>query len=303
MIGRRHPSTARRLVGLVAVLVLGSVAVAAPAAAGGSPKDLRPDLAMELPDSFRVCGAPTSGTFQTENCPTASPGDRWLRFDSLIMNVGKGTFRVVASRESTDQEHMTTRQRIKRTDGSWRWVSTDAVLGWAIEEDGHPHWHTQGMEKYRLFRLPEPFNGGAKVGVKRGYCFFDGEVVRPDLPGARSSPFYSFWSCGQPGSSQNALKLRVGISVGWGDIYPWNYAGQRVPIKNAPDGEYLLCLTADPRNDFVEKREANNESWARIRLTTMGQGNDYEVVVTVLARGRTPCHDQVPYPVKKLPRS
>ena len=57
--------------------------------------------------------------------------------------------------------------------------------------------------------------------------------------------------------SQGLLKLRVGLSVGWGDIYPARFAGQRIDITDVPDGTYLLCLTADPSNEFVElKAEA-----------------------------------------------
>lgn len=291
---------------LVRALVLGvavvtaSLANATSAAVAASDERL-PDLRMDVPQSFAVCGAPTTGTFQTENCPSPSANDRWLRFDSLIMNVGEGTFRVEASRASTAEDHMHTVQWIRQGPGSWRKVPTDAVLAWAQQEDGHPHWHTQGMERYQLFKLPEPFPGGAKVGVKHGYCFFDGFNVRPDLVHARSLPVYSFYSCGVPGQSQDALSLRVGLSVGWGDEYPWNYAGQRIDISGVDDGEYLLCITADPSNDFVELREGNNSAWARIQLTTSTQ--PYRVNVTVKATGRTACHLQLPYPMTRLSRS
>ena len=208
------------------------------------------------------------------------------------MNIGVGTFRVVASRASTAEDHMHATQWIRRPNRAWRKVATDAVLAWAQQEDGHPHWHTQGMERYQLFRLPRPFPGGAKVGVKHGYCFFDGFNVRPGLPEARPLPFYSFYSCGVPGQSQDALSLRVGLSVGWGDEYPWNYAGQRIDITDVEDGEYLLCLTADPNNDFIELRENNNASWARIQLTTTL--DPYKVTVTVLESGKTACRNSCP---------
>ena len=297
---RPHPSRWRRLAGLATMLVTGSLALAAPASAG-TPIDLMPDLRMAVPASFAVCGAPTSGTFQTENCPDATASDRWLRFDSILMNVGKGSFRVIAQRADVTVDHMDAVQRIRRTDGTWRVVPTDATLAWAQEEDGHPHWHTQGMERYRLFRLPSPFEGGAEVGVKHGYCFFDGMLLQPDLKRARPSPFYDFYSCGVPGQSQDALRLRVGLSVGWGDEYPWNYAGQRIDIGDVADGEYLLCLTADPQGQFEELRETNNESWARIGLTTVATEGSYQVEVVVVAQGRSACQAQVPYPIAQLP--
>ena len=294
----RRPGRARSLLVMLVVAVSGSsVLFPGLTMAGGG--DRLPDLRMLAPDSFEVCAAPTGGTFQTENRPQETDGDRWLRFDSVLMNVGEGTFRVIARRASTAEDHMRTTQWIRRADGSWRKEPTDATLAWAEEEDGHPHWHTQGMERYRLFRLPTRFEGGAKVGVKRGYCFFDGVFVRPDIRFARSSPVYSFFDCGQPGRSLDALYLRVGLSVGWGDEYPWNYAGQRIDVTDVAEGEYLLCLTADPTNDFEELRDDNNESWARISLTTV-TSPAFRVDVEVLAQGRSACQTQVTYPIKAL---
>jgi hypothetical protein len=151
------------------------------------------------------------------------------------------------------------------------------------------------MERYRLFRLPKPFTGGAHVGIKRGYCVFDGRIVRPDLPRIPAQT-YPFESCGALGSSQDLLKLHTGLSVGWGDVYEWDFAGQRVPIPGVADGAYLICLTADPLGQFRERREGNNESWARIRLTTTGG----DVDVTVLERGSSPCQRHVPYAIPDL---
>jgi hypothetical protein len=287
----------RALLGAAVAILLAAV----PVAGASVVVDRLPDLRMAPPGSFRVCGAPTGGTFQLEDCPPPAEGDRWLRFDSLLMNAGEGTFRVVATRPSVDEEHMTAVQRIRRSDGRWRTVPTGATLHWAEEQDGHPHWHTEGVERYRLFRLPKAFPKGEKVGVKRGYCFFDGRLVRPGLRFARSRPAYPFESCGKPGQSQDLLRVRVGLSVGWGDEYPWNYAGQRIPIHRVRDGEYLVCLTADPLGQFTELREQNNESWARIRLTTRATGTEHRVDVTVLGRGASPCQAQVPYAIAKLP--
>ncbi len=103
---------------------------------------------------------------------------------------------------------------------------------------------------------------------------------------------------GPPGQSQGALKLTVGLSVGWGDEYPWDYAGQRIGVTGGADGEYLLCLTADPSGDFLELDDANNEAWAHIELITLS--DPYRVQVQVLSDGRTGCQSQVPYPIPAL---
>lgn len=299
----RSVSMSRRLSTIVVGLMTATLLLTSPAAAGPAFVEELPDLRMLAPDDVRVCGweppARPEDTFQSEICLPATSDNRWLRFSSLLMNVGHGTFRVVAERASTAVNHMQATQWIRKPHRQWRKVATGATLAWAQEEDGHPHWHTQGMERYRLFKLPSPFAGGAKVGVKRGYCFFDGMFVRPGLAYARTSPLYSFLDCGLLGLSEDALRLRVGLSVGWGDEYPWNYAGQRIDISGVADGEYLLCLSADPTDEFVELSDTNNEAWARIELTTQ-ESPSYTVKVKVLASGRTPCQPQVPYDIALL---
>lgn len=294
----RPARTAVRLLVAAVATLTASLALTTSAAATTA-AELLPDLRMAAPTDLTVCGAPTTGTFQTENCPDETAGDAWLRFDSVLMNVGKGTFRLVARRSSTAEDHLHATQWIRRSDLTWRKLPTDATLAWAQEEDGHPHWHTQGVERYQLLKLPSAFPDGAKVGVKRGYCFFDGQSVRPDLRWARPAPLYSFYSCGIPGQSQSVLKLQVGLSVGWADEYPWNYAGQRIDISDVEDGDYLLCLTADPLEQFKELRDGNNQSWARIRLTTTAQPS-FKVKVRVLSRGQSSCQKQVPYPIHPL---
>jgi hypothetical protein len=294
----RPARTAVRLLVAAVATLTASLALTTSAAAGVA-VELLPDLRIAAPDDLTVCGAPTTGTFQTENCPNETAGDAWLRFDSLLMNVGKGTFRLVARRSSTAEDHMHATQWIRRSDWTWAKRQTDATLAWAQDEDGHPHWHTQGVERYQLLKLPSAFPGGAKVGVKRGYCFFDGQSVRPDLPAARRAPLYSFYSCGIPGQSQEALRLKVGLSVGWADEYPWNYAGQRIDISDVADGDFLLCLTADPLKQFKELREGNNQSWARIRLTTQTEPQ-FKVNVEVLSKGQGSCQKQLPYPIDPL---
>ena len=112
--------------------------------------------------------------------------------------------------------------------------------------DGHRHWHAVDFEGYRLFRLgvadPTP-----RVGAKFGFCFFDVRRIRPFARHARG---YLESGCGTPSST----RVHVGLSAGWGDIYPWDFAGQYVDVTGLKRGEYLLCVTADPARSF---RQAN----------------------------------------------
>jgi hypothetical protein len=305
MISRSFRRRAWRAIGRFArpvASVVVAAMVASPVAGAREPAPRRPDLRMAPPRDLRVCGSPMGGDFQHEDCPTPTEADRWLRFGSLVMNVGEGPLELVATRATTEVDHMHAVQRIAMTDGSWRTRPTGTLLHWAEAEDGHPHWHAQGLERYRLFRLPAPIRSGARVGVKRGYCVFDGRIVRPELRVVPSAQAYPFASCGELGESHDLLGVRTGLSVGWGDEYAWDYAGQRVPIDGAGDGTYLLCLTVDPEGQIRETRERNNESWARIRLRTVEDDAGQRVEVSVRRRGVGPCRDHVPYRIAKLPR-
>ena len=66
--------------------------------------------------------------------------------------------------------------------------------------------------------------------------------------------------------------MKNGISVGWSDRYPWDFAWQWIDITNLPAGEYLLKVSADPNGNFEEEREKNNCNWTRIRFNASGTG-------------------------------
>ncbi len=109
------------------------------------------------------------------------------------------------------------------------------------------------MERFELFPMDAPFADGLVTGHKYGYCFFDGEHRRPGLAGTPRVPHYSFWDCGMPDSQST----RVGLSVGWGDIY------------------------------LLETKDSNNQAWARVSI---GGGT-----VHVGAHVRSACSGQLPY--------
>lgn len=265
-----------RSAALLAVL-LGLLASAAPASAAGpaEPADLLPDLRMLPATEFHV---------RWEN------GAKLLRFSTTFVNVGKGPFEVRGRRECsslTTCPRMLVRQRFLRADGTWRHEQTTAHMKLEVG-DGHHHWHVIGMQRFELFDLDAPKGGEPRAGAKFGFCFFDVRAYRPDLPDAPTSRRYV--EAGEApnngcGSSAD-LTNRMGLSVGWRDIYPWDFAGQWIDITGVPDGEYLLCLTADPKDRFDELRDHNNEAWQKLRL----KGTK----VTILAASKHACADQLP---------
>ena len=200
-----------------------------------------PDLGMDLPYDIHIV--------------TSTTGQRLLEFDSLIVNVGGGSFEVTGTRANTNSgtgvgATMTSvTQRVYYSNGTHVDYPTTATMYYA--GDGHQHWHIQGLESYSLTD-----SNGVQVamGSKEGFCPEDDDVLR--MPLSPSHPVGT--SCGD--FDPSALAVTDHISTGWADIYTWNTVGQYIDITNLPTGTYTLTLTADPLNQFMESNENNNSS-------------------------------------------
>ena len=260
---------ARRRGRVVMSLLLALVAALVPTAVDAATvTDRLPNLVMARPQQFHLETSP----------------NRRLRFSAIIVNAGAGPFEVRGTRKCDGCTRMSTEQYVKRTNGTWRHFPTLAEQRYATS-DSHHHWHVIDMESYDLYALDAASTVGPLSGKKEGYCFFDGEHRRPHLPGSPRNPVYSFWGCG---FSPNDQKTRVGLAVGWGDIYPWNFAGQFIDVTDVPDGHYLVCITADPKGYFLESDDSDNQSWSKVSLA----GD----TVTVSSWGRTSCAAELPPP-------
>ena len=266
-------TTAREL---FAAAVLAACALQGPASAAAAPRELLPDLRMELPTQLTL---------------ERADGHYWLRFSAMIANVGDGPLEVRSTRRCTDCPHMRVSQAILQSDGSFKVRATRTKQRYD-NSDGHHHWHVMGMERYELFPLDAPFASGPLTGHKRGFCFFDGYVRDPSLPNFQPSPQYSYFGCGTP-SSQSLL---VGLSVGWGDLYPYDFAGQYVDLAGVVPGDYLVCLTADPSNWFRETHDGNNASWAKIHIPAATDLPDnQQTPISAIAQSQHSCKSQLPY--------
>lgn len=211
--------------------------------------DRLPDLGMAKFKDFQV---------------QRTDGRRLLRFSSIIVNVGDGRFEVRGQRPSTTTNTMTVSQRIYNDAGGYRTVATDARMYYSGNrdgDDGHYHWHLRNLEKFTLRRL----DNGVKVGTiaKHGFCFYDNYRY-----GSTRDPFYTLAS-GACGDSSD-LRVRMGVSRGWGDIYKWNLPGQYIDITGLSPGQYRLRGEADPSELFREKVNTNNFTWVDLQITRDG---------------------------------
>lgn len=248
---------------------------APPAPAAPAVRDRLPDLRMLTPREIRI---------------VREEGHRVLRFTTIFVNVGAGPFEVRGRRTCTSLvtcPRMSVRQRFQRSDGTWHLEPTTARMKLEVG-DHHNHWHVVGMERFELFDLAQPAGGEPRRGQKFGFCFFDTRPFKLDLPGAPTSRRYVESGTGaNNGCGTSAdLTTRMGLSVGWQDIYPWDFAGQLIDLTGVPEGDYLLCVTADPVDRFTEASETNNQAWRILHIAGAR--------VTLLSSGRDACIHHLP---------
>jgi hypothetical protein len=237
------PPTARRAAALVLLLV--ALATISPAQTEAA-TDRLPNLRMAPLRDFSI---------QWSN------GRRLLRFTAIMWNSGPGPFEARGSRSNTSTGTMRVIQAIGNDAGGERTVSTNAVMQWA--GDGHNHWHLRDMMIYQIW----PGNGGAvRRDEKVGFCPLDSTPMNLSIPRAPQAPFYRESWCG----TQSSLRNRVGISVGWGDRYPANFAFQWIDVTGLKPGGYVVRAKVDPFNHYLEASDQNNCAWVRIQLPSSG---------------------------------
>jgi hypothetical protein len=131
-----------------------------------------------------------------------------------------------------------------------------------VRAETHAHWHLLGFERYEL-RTP----GGrlVRAAPKRGFCLGDRYDARASarLPGEPARAVFR-GECGK--GRPNLLRLRQGISIGYGDDYVPRLEGQWIDVTGVRDGRYVLVHRADPDGHIVQRTRANDASSALVEL-------------------------------------
>jgi hypothetical protein len=204
-----------------------------------------------------------------------------LRFGSTIWNVGQGPLE--ARGTGRDKRNMTQiRQVIHANNGTMRLVTPPGVTGF-YAGDGHNHWHVSRFVTATLF--PAATTGGASPNTVRslrkiGFCLTDSvrvpsEVAPPNSPGRT----YPYTGCG----TRKSQKFKMGISMGWADVYPATIAYQWVDVTSLPTGDYRLCTTPNPEAAWLETDYTNNSAWIDLHVNVGSKE------VTILGQGDTSC--------------
>lgn len=203
-------------------------------------------------------------------------GDRrLLHVTTIFSNYGVGAFELRGGR-APGGTVMNLDQVIYTEGGEFERVPTRVDALYA--GDGHNHWHAQQVVTMELANVLDPAH--ITNGNKIHFCFFDNSKTNTSLPGFSSTPYYSNKWCGTPDSST----VRMGLSIGYGDRYGWDFVGQYVDITNLPGGTYTLQATVDWSNKFYETDDADNCTMARIQIPAAGSGR-----IVVVEAGELDC--------------
>ena len=191
-------------------------------------------------------------------------GHRVLRFSNAIANYGKGPLEVRgdlgAARIVRGVRTVPAYQYILQTDGQFRRRRIKS-FGYDPDPD-HAHWHYSGFAEYRLKR-------GGNVVVrsrKQAFCLVDIRHVRPDIPGSPSPREYP-----ESGCERRTGTLRMGISIGWADVYYHYLHGQFIDIDAVPAGIYWLESEVNPDKSLLVRHTGGNVARVKIRLDSVGQ--------------------------------
>jgi hypothetical protein len=230
--------------------------VAPPATVALDGTERLPDLGMLPPKDFSVQQRPRGG--------------KWLRFDSVIVNVGPGVFEAEGRGPIASNTIGDVVQLVETAAGGRTEVATPATMFFA--GDGHDHWHVSELQEFTIARVSDPGNV-LNRGAKNGFCFWDNYRYGSTAP-AHYHPSTTS-ACELTGAGT----VPMGLSVGWGDEYPSGIAFQYIDISGLPNGDYVVTVTADHHGEFVEANDGNNSAWATIRITrksitVLDQGTD-----------------------------
>jgi hypothetical protein len=196
-----------------------------------------------------------------------SGGKKFLRFDSMVGNIGEGALQVASDTMPDNTTKMY--QVLFNKDGTRQEVNMDGQFVSAVNPE-HAHLHWEAFEKYELFKADGSGNPVEAVGDNKKASFYITNIRQiGDAPASGKVDFT------QPAAKRAAgiTTNQQGISAGWADVYGSGIAGQDIDITGMAPGRYVLRQTFDPENRIAEKDENNNVLDTLVEITADGKAN------------------------------
>jgi len=184
-----------------------------------------------------------------------------LRFTSEINNKGRGDLIVRGNPETGPVT-----QWIQHAGSGFTITETAAQLVWG--GDTHDHWHIVDAARYWIEAVGRDLEGQEQFDHKVGFCMFDSVNRFSGLARAPDEVRYTVRGCG----GGIIPEITMGLSVGWGDQYRFNLAGQWIDITDLAPGTYRVVAAVDPDGLFTESDRANNSAASEFTLDITDSG-------------------------------
>jgi hypothetical protein len=185
-----------------------------------------------------------------------------MKFSATSWNPGDAKLELIARNPVTDpvtgQVKQPVDQRVYCSGGGYY----DRPAGMAEYHAAHNHVHYNDYANY-ILELADGTQQNPRKGTKTTFCIMDTTGVNTQLKGASGAAVFNWCPTQDPSFNTQ------GMSVGWGDTYGANLAGQSLVIGDLAPGTYKLRHVFDPKNLLLEKSDADNES---CKLVEIGDG-------------------------------
>lgn len=226
---------------------------------------LLPNLQMSPPFEvgFAECQLSETVQFGASRC---------LRFSLGPNNVGDGPLDLVIN--DTVGLSGTMYQRIHHSDGSVQ----ERPAGEYAWHAAHGHYHHVATGGFDLLRVDDPSTGAMRqvgAGPKQGFCLAEQVIAEWDSF-EQDEQWSATGSC--TAVVDPPVGVRMGLTRGWGDVYPFYVEGNYVEFGDNADGLYVIRATSDPDDTMLETSESDNAAYAYVRVTGS--------VIEVFERGR-----------------
>lgn len=226
--------------------ILAAVAIAAYSLVSlASAEALLPDLVVQASEH-------TNNVIDT----LESPGRTLLRFQSSLPNIGPGEFIIRSTFESAGDNLDFVQQEIRQSDGSpAQFRPVDGFL----YNTATTHMDCFDWVAYRIREIL-PGDGVGEIlrsGQKPSVRLVSSRVYDSTLPN---------YVGGSQRITFSSSQRRMGISVGWTDIYSRDMPLQSIDITGLKQGEYWIEVEVDYGGYIQEANEDNNVGRIKILL-------------------------------------
>jgi hypothetical protein len=220
-------------------------------------------IAALLMNAVEVSQAHTANTPHYPDLRTRPPADlqiqmqngrKLLRFSNTVYNWGDGPLELRPKQRPNNKTEANQRLYSHGANGT-PYLLSETLVGTFVFHRTHHHWHFEAFALYEILDNGGPVTASQKTTV----CIRDN--VNPES-GAETLEHFGWGDNGR--CDKNAIE---GLSVGYGDTYPWNIDGQSLDITALADGCYWLRSTANPNGNILESDYDNNSAAVRFHLS------------------------------------